>query len=110
LFQRVVRFAKITALLSAVWTTTCAAMIVWRQVLYGEMDTYTLSSIVSSINGGQHRYVTASSDKFEAELTFKEVAADWLLAIPTIVPLLIVAALLLAFYLRLAILEKTFRR
>jgi hypothetical protein len=52
------------------------------------------------------KYVTASLDKIGTDSTIQEVLADWLLDIPAIVPLLIVAALLLAFYLKLSAIEK----
>jgi hypothetical protein len=110
-FLRVVKFAKITALLSAVWTILCAAIIVGLQVTSlirnGVWDAYQLSSIIKSLKSGQNiTYVTASSDRFAMDLTIKQVMADWFLEIPAIVPLLIVAALLLGFYLRLAVIEK----
>ena len=110
-FQRVLKFAKVTALLSAVWTILCAVMIVGMQVTSwlgnGVWDTYRLSSILKKLKSDQNiTYVTASAHKFETELTIKQVIADWLLGIPAIVPLLIVAALYLAFYLRLAAIEK----
>jgi|ERR1700730_14874499 len=110
-FQRVVKFAKMTVLLSAGWTILCAATIVVMQVTFwirnGVWDTYRLSSILKNLKSDQSsKYVTASADKFGTELTIKQVIADWLLGIPAIVPLLIVAALHLAFYLRLAAIEK----
>jgi hypothetical protein len=101
-----VKFAKITALLSAAWTILCAVMIVGFQaaswIRNGVWDGYRLSSVLKSLKGDQNiTYVTASADKFDAELTTKQAIADWLLGIPAIVPLLIVAALHLAFYLGL---------
>ena len=102
-FQRLVQFAKITALLSAVWTILCAALIIGLQVFSGEWNAYRLSSVIESLKRDQNSvYVTASSNKSETEWTI----ADWLLELPAIVPLLIIAALLLAFYLRLAVLAK----
>jgi hypothetical protein len=111
-FQRVVKFAKMTALLSAGWTILCAATIVVMQVTSwirnGVWDTYRLSSILKNLKGNHDTtYVTASADKFGTELTIKQGIADWLLGMPAILPLLIVAALHLAFYLRLAAIEKS---
>jgi hypothetical protein len=110
-FQRVVKVAKITALLSAVWTILCAMMIVGFQVIFwlrnDVWDTYRISSVIKSLEGDRTiTYVTASSDKFEAEWTINRVIAEWLLGVPAIVPLLIVAALQVAFCLRLAAIDK----
>ncbi len=109
--QRLVRYAKITALLSAVWTILCAVLIVGWQVTSwlqnGVWDAYPLSSVIKSLENDQAvSYVTASSDKFETKLMDKQVMADWLLEIPAIVALLIASALLLAFYMRLTVIEK----
>src|ERR1700730_16091291 len=90
-FQRVVKFAKMTALLSAGWTILCAATIVVMQVTSwirnGVWDTYRLSSILKNLKSDQNiKYVTAGVDKFETELTIKQLLADSLLDIPAVVP------------------------
>jgi hypothetical protein len=100
-----VKFAKITALLSAGWTFLCAVLIVGLQVTLwlrnGIWETYSLSSVIKASENHQNiKYVTASSDKFETE-----GMADWVLEIPAMVPLLIALALLLTFYWRLRIIE-----
>jgi hypothetical protein len=67
---------------------------------------YPLSSLVESLNGNQNTtYVTASVDT-STVATLKRAAVEWLLEVPTIVPLLVVIALHLALYLYLAALEK----
>jgi hypothetical protein len=110
-FQRVVKFAKTAALLSAVWTVLCAMLVVGFQVTFwvrnDVWDAYRISSVIKSLEGDRAvRYVTASVDNFESEVTIRHMIAEWLLGMPAIVPLLIVAALQVAFYLRLAGIDK----
>jgi hypothetical protein len=105
--QRLVRFAKMTALLSAAWTILVAILIVGRQATSwlqdGVWESYPLSSVISSLEKGQgSTYTTASADKPAAI----SGTLDWLLEIPAIVPLLIASVLLLAFYSRLTTIEK----
>jgi hypothetical protein len=106
-FQRVVKLAKLTTLLSGVLTILCAVMIAGLQITSwiraGVWDTYLLSSVIRALQGDTV-YVTASINK--TELTIKQAIVDWLLGIPAIVPLLVVTALHLAFYLYLAAVEK----
>jgi hypothetical protein len=113
-FQQLLRFAKLTAVLAAALTILCAVMIVGWQVTSwiqnGEWNSYPVSSVISSLQRDQNNtYVTASLKKVETGSPFWEAVADWLLDIPAIVPLLIVAALLLAFYLKLSAIEKACR-
>jgi hypothetical protein len=103
-----VRIAKISALLSAVWTMTCAVLIVGWQVIYwihdGVWNVWSVSYVFTSLESNRRvTYVTASSDKLDAH---RESVLEFLMEMPAIVPLLIAAALLLAFYLRLTIIEK----
>jgi hypothetical protein len=102
-----VKLAKLTTLLSGVLTILCAVMIAGLQIISwiraGVWDTYLLSSVIRALQGDTV-YVTASINK--TELTIKQAIVDWLLGIPAIVPLLVVAALHLAFYLYLAAVEK----
>ncbi len=51
-------------------------------------------------------YVTASTDKFQTELTSTQLMVDWLLGIPTVLFLLVVAGLHVFFYLYLVNIEK----
>ena len=66
---------------------------------------WSVSDVIASL--GSHRpvtYVTANSDKLAAK--HQEGVLDFLLEMPAIVPVLIAAALLLVFYLRLTVIEK----
>ena len=105
-FQRLVRFAKTTALLSAVWTILCAVLIVgWQVVSWlqnGVWEPYSLSSIIKGLQGNQDiTYATASANK-----SVTGGITDWLLEIPAILPFLIASTLLLTFYTWLATIEK----
>ena len=109
--QGLVRFATMTALLSAVWTILVAVLIVGRQATSwlqnGVWETYSLSSVINDLKKDQgSTYTTASSDRTASELTIMQGAPDWLLEIPAIVPLLIASVLLLVFYSRLVVIEK----
>ena len=110
-FQRpLLGFAKISALLSAVWTGLCAVLLSTCQVTSwlrtGVWDAYPLSSAINGLKiGGGDRYVTASSEGFKPESTSTQVMVDWLLEIPTIVILLIALSLLLGFYWLVKIIE-----
>ena len=105
--QKVVKLTKVTALLSAGWTILCAVMIIGWQVSSGVEDSSRLSSIVKILKSDQKStYVTANSTEYTGALTTNQVMIDWLLQIPALVPLVIVAALLLLFYRRLAVIEK----
>ena len=109
--QGLVRFATMTALLSAVWTILVAVLIVGRQTTSwlqnGVWETYSLSSVINGLKKDQgSTYTTASSDRTASELTIMQGAPDWLLEIPAIVPLLIASVLLLVFYSRLVVIEK----
>jgi hypothetical protein len=109
--QRLVKLAKAMTLLSVLLTLLCAAMIVGSQLASrfrdGDWDVYRLSSVVRSLKSDQSVvYVTASVDRLGSEITVNQMIADWLFGIPVVVPLLIVAALQLAFYLWIAGIEK----
>jgi hypothetical protein len=100
-FQRVVRFARLTALISAGWTFLCAALLAGWWVWSG--DDYPVSSVVQLLNPDR-TYVTASFS--ETEWTPRESLIDWLLDLPAIVPLLMAAALLVLLYRRLTVIDK----
>ena len=97
-FQRVVRFARLTALIFAGWTILWAALLAGWWVWSG--DAYPVSSIVQLLSPDR-TYVTASFSG-----TLKEALIDWLLDVPAIVPLLMAAALLVMFYRWLAVIDK----
>ena len=100
-FQRVVRFARLTALICAGWAILCAALLAGWWVWSG--DAYPVSSIVQLLSPDR-TYVTASFS--ETEWTLKEALIDWLLDVPAIVPLLMAAALLVIFYRWLSVIDK----
>jgi hypothetical protein len=91
------RFTKATTLFSAAWTMVCAVFVIGLQIASwlknGVWDAYPIST-----------YVMASSD----ELINNQVLANWLLRIPAIVPLLVGAALLVAFYMLITVIEKKY--
>ena len=110
-FQRVVKLARLTASISAVLTILCAALVFGLQVTSwnrtGVWEAYPLSSAIKSLKGDRADvYFTASSGKFQTELTNRQVLVDWLLGIPTVALLLAVAALHIVFYLYLAVIEQ----
>ena len=104
-FQRFVKFAKMTALFSAVWTVLCTATLIGWQAFSGVTDAYRLSSIVDRLKSNDNGVYSTASLNTSAGLTIKQQIADWLLEIPAIVPLLVVAAMLLAFHRWLAVIE-----
>jgi hypothetical protein len=110
-FKRIVRFAKLTTLLSGVSTILCATAVFRFEVsswLRTDVwETYQLSSALRGLKSDQSAvYVTASTDKFQTELTSTQAIVDWMLGIPTVLLLLAVAALHVLFYLYLVAVEK----
>jgi hypothetical protein len=92
--RRLVKFAKITALLSAVWTALCAVMLAGWQVTSwlqnGVWDAYPLASVIKNLKGEQGvTYATTSSDELKTEPINIHGIYDWVLEIPAIAPLLI---------------------
>ena len=100
-FQRVIRSARLAALICAGWTVLCAALLAGWWVWSG--DAYPTSSIVQLLSPDR-TYVTASFS--ETEWTLKEALIDWLLDLPVIVPLLTTAALLVVLYRWLTVIDK----
>jgi hypothetical protein len=105
-FQRVVKFAKVAALLSAVWTILCAALLAGSSIIHtGAVAAYRVSSVVQLLKGSSPEvFVTASVSK--TEWTPGQALTSWLLELPAIVPLLLMAALLVFFYRWLVAIEK----
>jgi hypothetical protein len=101
-FQRTVKFAKLTALLSAVWTIVCAALLAW--ISSGAAETYRVSSVARFLKSTANSFALASVPNEATADT--HALADWLLDLPATVPLLIVAALLLVLYRWLAMIER----
>jgi urea transporter len=110
-FKRIVRLAKSTTLLSGVSTILCAAAVFGFQLTSwlrtDVWETYPLSSAIRGLKSDESAvYVTASTDKFQTELTGTQAIVDWLLGIPTVLLLLVVAGLHVVFYLYLVAVEK----
>jgi hypothetical protein len=101
----------VTTLLSVVLTVLYAVVIFGLQVTSwnrtGVWETYRLASAVRSLKSDDGiTYTTASSDKFQTELTSTQEMIEWLLGTPTIAILLIVVALHFVFYFHLVVVEK----
>jgi hypothetical protein len=101
-----------TALVADIWTIFCAVLIVgWQMIIFlreGSWHALPLSFVFSTLKSSRGEvYSTASTDKIErSHLTN---LADVLLQVPVIVPLLLGAALLTAFYLWLSDTEDDIR-
>jgi hypothetical protein len=111
--QGLVRFAKMTALLSAVWTLLVAVLIVGRQTTswlqHGVWDPYPISAVINGLEKDRgSAYIMASSGRAATEVTILQGTTDWLLEIPAIAPLLIASVLLLVFYSGLLVIEKRY--
>jgi hypothetical protein len=108
-FKRLVRFAKLTTLLSGVSTILCATAVFGVQVsswLRTDVwETYQLSSALSKSDESAV-YVTASTDKFQIESTNTQTMVEWFFGLPIVLLLLIAAGLHVVFYLYLVALEK----
>jgi hypothetical protein len=101
-----------TALVANIWTIFCAVLIVgWQMIVFlreGSWRSLPLSIIFNTAEDGHGEiYATASIDKIERN--HLPNFADTLLQIPVIVPLLLGAALLTAFYLWLSDNERRIR-
>ena len=100
------RFAKATTLFSAAWTILCAVFLTVGQIASwlknGVWDAYPISAVINRLKAGEvATYMLASSN---SEL----MNSNWLLRIPAIVPLLVGAALLVAFYMLITVIEKRY--
>lgn len=105
-FLRLVRFAKVTALVADIWTIFCAVLVLgWEMLIFlkeGSWHTLPLSSVFNTTRfSNDEVYSTASIDIIK-----KDHPVDALLQIPVIVPLLLAAALLTLFYLWLLNIER----
>jgi hypothetical protein len=110
---RLIRFARMTALVADIWTIFCAVLIVGLQMIVflreGSWYALPLSSIFNTLESSRSEiYSTASIDKIER--SHPPNLADALLQVPVIVPLLLGAALLTAFYLWLSDTERRYSR
>ena len=98
---RLIRFARRTTLVAVIWTIFCAVLIVgWQMTIFlreGSWHALPLSSVFNTLESNRAEiYSTASIDKIERSHSAN--LADALLHVPVIVPLLLGAALLIAFY------------
>ena len=106
-FLRLIRFAKIAALVAIAWTFFYAVFIIgWQINIFlrqGSWPTLPLSSVINKLEYEPGAiYATASAHEIESSVV------DALLRVSAIVPLLLASALLTAFYLWLARTEKRY--
>ena len=105
---RLVRFAKLTALIAGIWTTFCAVLIVGWQITIllkdGGWQALPLSLVFDKLEYRHEIYSTASIDKISRSLTTNFI--DLLLQMPIIVPLVLAMVLLVAFYSWLSDIER----
>jgi hypothetical protein len=104
-FPRLIRFTKVVSLVANAWTIFYAVLIVGWQItslLRGRSwPALPLSSVINKLGSERGAiYATTSVNEIESSVV------DALLRVPAIVPLLLVSALLTAFYLWLARTEK----
>ena len=102
-----------TALVADIWTIFCAVLLVGWQVFVflreGSWHPLPLSSVFNTLkSSGSEIYSTASIDKIGRSHPTNLV--DALLQVPIIVPLILGAALLTAFYLWLSDTERRIRK
>ena len=105
---RLVRFAKLTTLIAGVWTTFYAVFVVgWQITIFfkdGSWQALPLSLVFNTSEDQREVYLTASIDKIGANRATNVI--DLLLQMPIIVPLILAAAFLMAFYLWLSDIER----
>jgi len=100
-----------TALVADIWTILYAVLIVGWQITSllreGSWPALPLSSIINKLEFNRGAiYATASADEIERSQLANVI--DAMLRVPAIVPLLLAAALLTAFYLWLTDIEKRY--
>jgi hypothetical protein len=110
-FLRLIRFTRMTALVADIWTTLYAVLIVGWQITSllreGSWPALPLSSIINKLEFNRGAiYATASADEIERSQLANVI--DAMLRVPAIVPFLLAAALLTAFYLWLTDIEKRY--
>lgn len=105
---RLVRFAKLTTLIVGVWSTFYAVLVVgWQITIFFRDGSWQALPLWLVFNRSEYQrevYSTASIDKISGSLATNFI--DLLLQMPTIVPLVLAAALLAAFYSWLSSVEK----
>jgi hypothetical protein len=110
-FLRLIRFARMTALVADILTIFNAVLIVgWQIIIFlkkGSWPALPLSSVFNKLESGRGAiYTTASASEIERSQLANVVYA--MLRVPTIVLLLVAVALLTAFYLWLTHTEKRY--
>lgn len=113
LFHRLIRFAKMTALVADIWTILYAVLIVGWQITSflreGSWPALPLASVINKLElSGGAIHTTASIGKIQRGQL--EYVTDAMRSVPAIVLLLLAAALLTAFYLWLTDMEKRYSR
>jgi hypothetical protein len=100
--QRLIRLTKTAALISALWTVFCAALLFgWQAVVWLKQGVWRSYTVASLIRGDPEvTYTTASYDSNQLLEDFLEL--------PAIIPLLVAAILLLAFQSWMASIQKSF--
>jgi hypothetical protein len=111
-FIRLIRFAKLITLLAGLLTLLQLVLIVgWQAVTFfnkGRWPALQLSAVVKWVQDRGEIYETASTPSVERGDLLAS-AAETLLQIPVVVPLLLALALLIVFFLWLSHIEKQFR-
>lgn len=110
-FLRLIRFARMATLVAAILTIFNAVLIVgWQIIIFlrkGSWPALPLSHVFNKLDSdGDVIYETASAGEIESSQLANVV--DAMLRVPTIVPLLVAATLLTAFYLWLMHTEKRY--
>ena len=99
-FLRLVRFTKTIALISALWTIVCSvSLLAWQVGSWlrdGTWSSYPLAAMIRD-----DREITYNTASYTAT-----GIVGWVFEIPTLVPLVIAATLLLALYSWLATIEQ----
>ena len=106
---RLVRFAKLTALIAGVWTIFCAVLVVgWQITIFLKDGSWQALPLSLVINTSGHNpdevYSTASIDKIGGNRATN--LTDVLLQMPIVIPLFLGAAFLTVFYLWLSDVER----
>jgi hypothetical protein len=98
---RLIRFARVTALVADLWTIFCAVLVVcWQVLLYireGSWNALPLAFVFKRLEY-RHGEIYATSGIDTLARGYLTDLRDILLQVPVIVPLLVAAALLTAFY------------
>ena len=100
-FFRLIRFARMAALIADLWTIAYVFLIVgWQINIFLKEGSWPALSVKSALNtlGRDHHVIYATAQTRGDEANHLSNAVDALLQVPAIVPLLLAAALLTAFY------------